>query len=353
MVMKLGNYPGPSALFFLVGALCAVCASSAAGAPSQPANKKASPATQAVLNYFHTLSDQKGGKRIVSGQFSDFGRGANLGIMTQISEKTGKCPGLLGVDYADFSKGGITTENPNKAAIEFWKSGGLVTISAHMYNPANPSGGGLRDKGVNLEDLLKPGTETNQRWMRQLDQIADGLTELKSAGVVVLWRPFHEVNGGWFWWGDRDPQAFINVWRQMFEYYSNSKNLDNLIWVYSPNHGKNTTTFYAGDDYVDLVGLDAYTDFIDNQHIRGYSELVALGKPIGFTEFGPHDAQKPPGDYDYLQFVNGLEKEFPQVCFFMCWNSKWGLTWNKNVTELLANPAIITRSDLPVFVKNK
>lgn len=65
------------------------------------------------------------------------------------------------------------------------EKGGLVTVMAHMYNPANPQGGGLRDKGVDLADLLKPGTDTHTRWMQQLDLMADGLKELKDAGVVV------------------------------------------------------------------------------------------------------------------------------------------------------------------------
>lgn len=318
---------------------------------AEPANTNANPTTRAVLQYFHQLSSQKGGARIISGQFADFGDGASLKIMTRINNHTGRWPAILGVDYADLAHGGITCKKPNEVAIEYWKSGGLVTISAHMYNPANPKGGGLRDSGVNLDDLLKPGTDTHQRWMHELDEMAQGLQELKDAGVVVLWRPFHEMNGDWFWWGAKDPQSFIKVWRQMFTYYSNDKKLDNLIWVYGPNHGENTAKYYAGDAYVDLVGLDAYTDFIDPAHVHGFKEAAALGKPIGFTEFGPHDPHSPPGDYDYLQFVNGILKEFPQTSFFMCWNWKWSLAWNKNTRELLTHPSVITRENLPPFQK--
>jgi mannan endo-1,4-beta-mannosidase len=77
------------------------------------------------------------------------------------------------------------------------------------------------------------------------------------------------MNGGWFWWGAKDPDTFIKLWRQMFEYFSQTKGLDNLLWVYSPNHGNKTAAYYAGGRYVDLVGLDAYTDFVDTAHIRG------------------------------------------------------------------------------------
>jgi len=80
---------------------------------------------------------------------------------------------------------------------------------------------------VDLNTLLAAGTETHTRWMGELDQIARGLQELEDAGVVVLWRPFHEMNGGWFWWGAHDPETFIQVWRQMFDYLAKTKGLDN------------------------------------------------------------------------------------------------------------------------------
>jgi len=314
---------------------------------AEPANTNASSGARAVLNYFHDLTKLKEGRRIVSGQFSDFGRGANLQIMERIHDRTGHWPGLIGVDYADFGRGSLTTQTPNKVAIDYWQQGGLVTVMAHLYNPANPNGGGLRDKGVDLAELLQAGGETQRRWMQELDLIAGGLQELKDAGVVVLWRPFHEMNGGWFWWGAKDSEAFVKVWCHMFDYFTRSKHLDNLLWVYGPNHGQNTAKYYAGDAYVDLIGLDAYTDFVDRQHIKGYEEIVALAKPFGFTEYGPHGAQNPPGDYDYRRFLDGLLKEFPRTCFFMSWNAKWSLAANENTTELLSHPAVINRDHLP------
>lgn len=327
--------------------LLAVPSLAAAAPAPAPANPKTNAKARAMLSYFHELSARKSGQRILSGQFSDFGNGANLRIMERIHEKTGRWPALIGVDYADFGRGSLTYKTPNKVALDYWKQGGLVTVMAHMYNPANPKGGGLRDKGVNLAELLEPSTETHKRWMQELDLMAEGLQELKEAGVVVLWRPFHEMNGGWFWWGAKEPDLFIKVWRHMFDYYSTTKNLDNLLWVYGPNHGKSTEKYYAGDSYVDLVGLDAYTDFVDREHIKGYAEIVALPKPFGFTEYGPHGSQNPPGDYDYRRFIAGLEKDFPQTCFFMSWNAKWSLAQNNFTKELLAHPLVINREDLP------
>ena len=312
----------------------------------EPANRKSNPQVRAVLEYFCSLSG-KTDNRVVSGQFTDCGNASNLKIMERIHESTGQWPALLGADYADFRRGSITTKVPNAAAIEYWRQGGLVSIMVHMYNPANPKGGGLRDKGVDIADVLKEGTDTHKRWMEQLDLIADGLLELKAAGVVVLWRPFHEMNGGWFWWGSQKPESFIAVWRQMFDYFSTTKGLDNLLWVYGPNHGDKTAAYYAGDDYVDMIGLDAYTDFIDPEHIRGYGEIVALNKPFGFSEYGPHASSNPPGNYDYRKFIGGIKKNFPRTCYFMCWNAKWSMASNQFVKEMLSDPAVANRDELP------
>ena len=312
----------------------------------EPANPHASVKARAILNYFQGLGSRPE-KRLVSGQFTGFGRGTTLRLMDEIHDHTSQWAALVGTDYADFEHGSLTFKAPNQAALQYWNLGGLVTISAHLYNPANPKGGGLRDQGVDLEMLLVPGTDTHTRWMQELDLIAAGLQELKDAGVVVLWRPFHEMNGAWFWWGAKDPDTFIKLWRQMFDYLSQTKGLDNLLWVYSPNHGNKTAAYYAGDHYVDLVGLDAYTDFVDTDHIKGYAEVAKIEKPFGFTEYGPHGPHNPPGDYDYRRFLDGVKKDFPKAVFFMSWDAKWSLARNNNVKELLADPWIVNRGDLP------
>ncbi|MBN1123752.1 MAG: family 16 glycosylhydrolase, partial [Sedimentisphaerales bacterium] len=142
-------------------------------------------------------------------------------------------------------------------------------------------------------------------------------------------------------------ESFIAVWRHMFDYFSNTKGLDNLLWVYGPNHGNKTAAYYAGDDYVDLIGLDAYTDYLDPEHVRGYDEIIALDKPFGFSEYGPHASSNPPGDYDYRKFLAGVKENFPKTCYFMSWNAKWSLASNQYVKEMLSDPAIVNRDELP------
>jgi len=315
--------------------------------PQAPANPHANTRAQAVLKYFQSLEGRPD-KRLLSGQFSSFGGRANLDLMTDIHDQTGHWPAILGVDYA--GSGGVSMKKPNQAAIEYWTDGGLVTVSTHLYDPVratNEGFGGLRDKDVDLNTLLVPGTDTHARWLHELDRVAAGLQELQSNGVVVLWRPFHEMNGNWFWWDGKDPETFKKLWHQMFDYFTKTKGLDNLLWVYAPNHGTNTAVYYPGDRYVDLVGLDAYTDYVDTNHIFGYAEVARLPKPFGFTEFGPHGPSNPPGNYDYLQFLHGVQANFPRTVFFMSWNANWSLARNTNVAEMLSSPWIVNRDDLP------
>lgn len=311
----------------------------------EPANPDSNAKVRGILNYFEGLA-KKPDKRVVSGQFTNYGPGATLPELKRAYDKTGHWPALAGLDYIA-EHHGWDCRNVNRAAIEFWKQGGLVTISAHADNPVRPEGGGLRDKPIDLHLLLAPEGDTHARWMKELDIMADGLQELKDNGVVVLWRPFHEMNGDWFWWCGGDPETFQKAWRQMFDYFTKTRKLDNLIWVYSPNHGAKTAAYYAGDRYVDLVGLDAYTDYVDRAHIKGCDEVLALGKPFGFTEFGPHGSHNPPGDYDYRKFIAGIMKEFPQATFFLAWSSKWSIAANNYSKELLEHPWIVNREDLP------
>jgi len=330
---------------FLTIALLALAQTPPTRAP-EPANPKTNSQARAILNYLEGLHG-RAERRLVSGQFTGFGSGARLTDCENAYKTTGHWPAIIGLDYAEFPTGGLEYRNVNRLAIYYARKGGLVTISAHLYNPANPRGGGIRDKGVDLDTLLTTGHATNRRWMRELNILAGGLAQLRDAGVVVLWRPFHEMNGDWFWWGAKSPDAFIRVWRHMFVYFTKIKRLDNLLWVYAPNHGPKVAAYYPGHAYVDVVGLDAYTDFVDPQHIKGYDELAKLPKPFGFTEFGPHGPQNPPGDYDYLRFLDGVRKKFPKTSFFLAWNRNWGLGRNRKTKEFLDNPWVVNREDLP------
>ncbi len=345
----------PANVYFMIKPLLLSgwLAFSVAAAPDQPpANPAASPAARSELTFIQGLSARPD-HRVLSGQFTDAGARASrsAAMFDRIQECSGSTPAILGVDYANWADGRVASAAPNAAAIQQWKHGGLVAIEVHCADPCrtNRAVSGLRDQDVDVTPLLDPHSPAHAEWMRELDDMAAGLQQLRAAGVVVLWRPFHEMNGGWFWWGAKKPEVFIQLWRQMFVYFTEQKHLDNLLWVYAPNHGDHTADYYPGDHYVDLVGVDAYTDLVDPEHIKGTAEVRALPKPFGFAEFGPHDPFHPPGDYDYRRLIDGVQTHFPQTVWFMAWNANWGLATNNHVGDLLHHPWVLNRADLPKF----
>ena len=102
---------GPGKIKALALGLALFACAAYAGPDTDPANPRANAATRAVLKYFQSLSTAPE-RRIVSGQFSNFGKGANLRALTNVYEKTGHWPAILGVDYADLGRGGLETARP-------------------------------------------------------------------------------------------------------------------------------------------------------------------------------------------------------------------------------------------------
>lgn len=98
------------------------------------------------------------------------------------------------------------------------------------------------------------GTWENKVFTEDLKNAVAYLKLLRDADIPVLWRPFHEAAGGWFWWG-KDAASFKSLWIAMFNYFK-TEGLDNLIWVWTTEG--NDADWYPGDQYVDIVGRDVY-----------------------------------------------------------------------------------------------
>lgn len=122
--------------------------------------------------------------------------------------------------------------------------------------------------------------------IRDIDAIAAQLRRLAEADVPVLWRPLHEAEGGWFWWGAKGPEPFKALWRLMYERLTRHHGLHNLVWVFT---GSAAPEWYPGDDVVDVVGLDAYPADVRDPLAADWAALrAAYGdrKPLALTEFG-------------------------------------------------------------------
>jgi mannan endo-1,4-beta-mannosidase len=119
-----------------------------------------------------------------------------------------------------------------------------------------------------------------------MDVIATQLQKFQDAHIPVLWRPLHEAEGGWFWWGAKGPEPFKKLWRLEYDRFTNYHHLNNLLWVYSSGTDPN---WYPGDKYVDIVGIDAYPSDVTDPESSIWIKLVREyggRKMLALTEFG-------------------------------------------------------------------
>ena len=334
---------------------------------ARTANPNASVPTAALLQYLQRLPERQAG-RVLSGQnighANEDVSAAYAKYITALRSATGQSPAVLGIDYGYDHLPPAGMASANQLLIHHWNSGGLVTISMSPNNPW--TGGGLRERSTGSaepRDVVTKGTATYKRWHGLLDSVAVALAQLRDAGVVVLWRPLHEMNGDFFWWsagrdaGWATPEDFRALWRDMFDYLSREKGLNNLLWVYAPSYQSNeglkpVLHYYPGNEYVDVVGLDYYENTLDQLDMRGsYRNLVALGKPFALTEVGPAFwlSAHPRGRFDTRLVIDGIRRKFPATTYFVFWqgwssmmlNVKMGLVENQFARELLNDPWVL------------
>jgi mannan endo-1,4-beta-mannosidase len=185
-------------------------------------------------------------------------------------------------------------------AIEKHKAGVIVTLMWHAGRPPDDPPFRWSESiqgeltGEEWDELTTPGTPLHARWRGQVDHIAFYLKELRDANVPVLWRPYHEMNGVWFWWGDKKgDNGFVKLWKMLFDRFVNYHQLTNLIWVWNANAPRDIpkdeaysyNDYYPGHEYVDVLATDVYN--FDYEQ-KDYEELlsVAEGRVIALGQVG-------------------------------------------------------------------
>lgn len=170
-----------------------------------------------------------------------------------------------GTDYFDIS--GDYTLVITEDVLKSLQEGGLI-IGGHDYTAVavylENNGTALdpnkdyafykADTEFDATNATVEGTWENKVFTEDLKNAAAYLKLLRDADIPVLWRPFHEAAGGWFWWG-KDAASFKSLWIAMFNYFK-TEGLDNLIWVWTTEG--NDADWYPGDQYVDIVGREVY-----------------------------------------------------------------------------------------------
>jgi mannan endo-1,4-beta-mannosidase len=308
---------------------------------NMPVNKNASPEAQELLSYISSLDG-----RILSGQHCYSHETSKY--YEKVNEITGKYPAIWGSDFY-WSNGEIDPgEKLVNEAIKKHKEGAIITLMWHVGKPSDDAPFGWKESvqsrisDQEWKDLVTPGTKIHERWLRQIDGLAVHLKKLQNQNIPILWRPYHEMNGVWFWWGNKKGKnGFPKLWRLMFDRLVNYHELNNLIWVWNANAPRDIPKdeafdykdFYPGHEFVDVLATDVY--HFDYEQ-KDYEQLLTLakGKPIALGEVGQ------------LPKTNILEAQ-PKWSWFMVW-SGWLLTANteERVKEVYQYPKTISKDEI-------
>lgn len=308
-----------------------------------PVTPDALPEAVELLRFLHENS----GRHTLAGQHCNPLVGSTRLVLVQ--RQTGRYPAVFGQDFG-FDRAGAWDginfrQNIVDEAIRRHHEGFIITLMWHAVPPDEdepveflPSiQSELTDE--QWRELLTPGSMLHERWKSQVDVIAWFLKQLQFASVPVLWRPYHEMNGGWFWWGGRPgPEGYAKLYRMLYDRFVHFHGLRNLLWVFNANEVREGigayADYYPGADVVDILATDVYRGGFAS---HDYTDLLALadGKPIALGEVG-----SPPEEAKL--------REQPRWSWFMIWGDTSG-QWRdiEGFRSLFQSEEVTTLDELP------
>lgn len=310
----------------------------------EPVNPDATPEAKHLLAYLYSIR----GRKIVSG-IHIFNDSPDQYIYSDyVKVLARKSPELYGYDLVDYYRPGYVSQLIQEVYSKYL-AGHIITLMWHEGRPLDDPPfdwktsiqGKLTDE--EWKELVTPGTKLYDRWLSDVDTIAGYLKALEDLRIPVLWRPYDELNGVWFWWGDRKgTDGSAKLYRMMYDRYVNHFHLNNLIWVWGPNAPRNAPDheaydfkdFFPGLDYVDVLGADVYHNDYKQSHYEQLLEL-AKGKVIALTEVGE------------VPTIPILKSQ-PDWTYFMIWGD-FVHTRNApdDIRELFECPSVISHEDSP------
>jgi mannan endo-1,4-beta-mannosidase len=264
---------------------------------SAPCNPNATSEAKALLQYLVSIS----GKKILSGQESMYSDGSFPSSRDKtIKTKTGKYPALYTSDFGDVNTSNLSDRKKVvDNAIAYHKAGSIIAFQYHMIQPDLADGAGFSAMNIKgstytkIDDILTEGSTLNKEFKKRLDEMAGYFNTLETNKIAVLWRPFHEMNGDFFWWSFQP--RFKELWKYEWNYLTNTKKCNNLLWVFGVNWYSESSTgkslpsyYYPGHDFVDVLGCDVYTKYSHSydQRIHDTLRVLGAGKPIALAENG-------------------------------------------------------------------
>lgn len=192
--------------------------------------------------------------------------------VSDVRRVTGDWPAVYGMDLGDIEHrapvnlDSVPFDHMKVFAGEIWARGGVITFSWHVDNPLT-DGNSWDVTSDRVVASVLPGGESHEKFKGWLDNLAEFLGSLRDendVAIPVIFRPWHEHTGSWFWWGQNlcTDDEFVSLWRFTFDYLCVEKNIHNLLFAYSSagdiSNMDQYLARYPGDGYVDLMGFDYY-----------------------------------------------------------------------------------------------
>jgi mannan endo-1,4-beta-mannosidase len=253
------------------GLLGARCSQGQPPAKELPADKNATVETINLYNNLKKLA-QKG---FMFGHQDDLAYGVNWKYengRSDVKDVTGDYPAVYGWELGGLEAGqdknldGVPFKKMRQFIKEGYERGGVIAISWHTRSPFGAEKGAWDTTHGSVASVL-PGGSNHALFKSWLDDVAKFLLSLKGSkgeAIPVLFRPFHELTGNWFWWGRNacGPEQYKVMWRFVQYYLREEKKVHNLLYVYNTaGDFKTKEEFlerYPGDDVADMVSFDAY-----------------------------------------------------------------------------------------------
>lgn len=306
---------------------------------AEPVTPDASPETKALLKAISKIS----GRNTLSGQHHL--TNTKSAYTAHVQKATGKTPAIWSSDFGLAATGNDAITGRDAMIAEAkrqFNEGSIIALTWRAIRPTEDEPSGLKNNvqaklnDEQWQELRTPGTGLHTRWEKNIDTAAMYLKRLQDAKIPVLWRPYHEANGNWFWWGGRRGEnGFAALYRMTHDRMVNCHHLDNLVWVWNSNapNGANAgpySDFYPGRRYCDILATDVYGEFKQSYD----DDLAALGDgiPIALGEVG---AVPTPA----------ILKSQTKWAWFMVWADLLRLSKPEVVRELYADPHTISRGE--------
>jgi mannan endo-1,4-beta-mannosidase len=310
-----------------------------AAGPGLPANKNATPAAKALLKM---IADGYG-KHTLSGQMES----GDLAVLNQAGADG---PAIFASDLMFYSPSMVERQglpkDHSETVLRTLAGGHVASLMWHWNAPADlvitdkiPWWRGFLTEGTTFDvaaALADPAGANHALLLRDIDAIALQLRKFADAGVPVLWRPLHEADGAWFWWGAKGPEAFKKLWRLMFDRLTRHHRLNHLLWVATIED----SGWYPGDDVVDVVAIDAYPDDREDPLVGRWQKQ---------RDF--YDGRKPLalGEYPGVPDIPRMRRLGVHWAWFCSWQRDHGpkLTPPEEIRRIYQSPDVITLSELP------